>query len=799
MCRKLVYLVIVVFVLALGSVAQAGLSDPPLQNPSFESPVLTGWDYYADVWTLGGRGSAYLENGGWFPSSDGINVWKLWSGANVWQQIGTWDPGIDYAVSLWVGRSHDESTLSVELWAGGDPSLVPTGLEDVEGPTGHYGQIDDVNGVGAILIGGADLVPTVEVGQNEWMTAIVNTGTDFNEGDALWLRLVSTAPGGSATYIDNVEVANARDVTFDFDDGTLQGWSNYDGTTGEEFVVLDNWQVRSPNYMVIEADFSDRDSDEFVKVLTSPAFWIGPTTSVEIFAVGGVGGVDVPTWTNYADLPTVATVTDFMGAALRRVRDGEYLLFSRRTQPGEGTGGYEAIGWDAATIAAAVAGDGPGEQYVVDIIDAFTAYGTSPWWAWIGVDDITLTDVEVIYPTMITVPNGDFEQIYQPGSDAITADLGAGWTQGLGPNTPMDNGTATYSDGTTGDSVDILGWIGADPQGWVDNGGTYTRDTSFPNRQGSVARQSDTPDGLYYYLSNGGGWGNPAGGLIVSDAPLATVEGGLTYTLSMLANGGATPVVLELLADGVALTPSSSVDPELSGDWQEFSRTYDAVSLDGHLGESLTICLGVGRGASGGQSHFDAVLLSYVPEPVAAGISLIEDFDSLAVGTNMNDVDGWEGWQGDAQWGARVTDAVAYSGTNSLEIVGGRDDLVPYWPEVTSGDYVLTVMQYVPATTTAGQLYYWCYGLGTVLINCDTGKVYVNDLDAATRVEADLVRDQWVELKIAIYLDIQTCDFYYGDVLLGSRECTSSDGVDIWPTGDVDVIYYDDFRFEPAE
>jgi len=227
-------------------------------------------------------------------------------------------------------------------------------------------------------------------------------------------------------------------------------------------------------------------------------------------------------------------------------------------------------------------------------------------------DDFLLEPV-VPEPITITVPNGGFEEIYKPGSDTITADLGDGWTQGLGPDTVMDDGIATYSDGTTGDLVDIPGWIGADPQGWIDNGGSYDRDTSFPNRQGSVARQSETPDGLYYYLSNGGGWGNAAGGLIVSDAPVATVEDGLTYTLSMLANGGATPVVLELLADGVALTPSSSVDPELSDEWQEFSRTYDAVSLDGHLGESLTIRLGVGRGASGGQSHLDAVSLSYAP------------------------------------------------------------------------------------------------------------------------------------------------------------------------------------------
>ena len=235
----------------------------------------------------------------------------------------------------------------------------------------------------------------------------------------------------------------------------------------------------------------------------------------------------------------------------------------------------------------------------------------------INIDDIAIYPQQSVSPNTITitVPNGDFEQIYKPGSDSITADLGGGWTQGLGSETPMDDGIATYSDGTTGDAVDIPGWIGADAQGWIDNGGTYDRDTNFPNRQGSVAAQIVTPDGLYYYLSNGGGWGNAAGGLIVSDASLGDVEDG-TYTLSMLAtgpDGPATPVVLELLADGVALTPSSSVDPELSGDWQEFSRTYDAVSLTGHIGESLTIRLGVGRGASGGQSCFDAVSLSYAP------------------------------------------------------------------------------------------------------------------------------------------------------------------------------------------
>jgi len=349
----------------------------------------------------------------------------------------------------------------------------------------------------------------------------------------------------------------------------------------------------------------------------------------------------------------------------------------------------------------------------------------------------------------IAIPNGDFEEIYKPGSDTIAADLSDGWTQGVGLDVPMDSGTAIYSDGTTGDAVDIPGWIGADAQGWIDNGGSYDRDTAFPNRQGSVARQSATPDGLYYFLSNGGGWGNAAGGLIVSEAPVATVESGLTYTLSMLANGGATPVVLELLADGVALTPSSSVDPELSGEWQEFSRTYDAATLEAHVGESLTIRLGVGRGASGGQSHFDAVSLSY-PEPT---VSLVENFDSLAVGANMNEVDGWEGWFGDAQWGARVSDVVAYSGTNCLEIVGNRDDLVPNWPQQTSGQWTLTVMQYCPSNVAAaGKMYFGALSqydaatetvgwIGSVIADFGTGKAYCEEDQA---VQVDLAYDTWV-------------------------------------------------------
>ncbi|MHC4565292.1 MAG: LamG-like jellyroll fold domain-containing protein [Planctomycetota bacterium] len=650
MCRKLAYLLIVVFVLAFGSVAQAGLFDPPLQNPSFESPVLDAWDWYSDDWILGERGSAYLENGSWeIAASDGINVWKLWSGANVWQQIGTWDPGINYAISLWVGRGHDESTLSVELWAGGDPSLVPTGLEDIEGPTGHYGQIEDTNGVGATLIAGADLIPTVDVGQSEWMTAILNTGSDFNAGDALWLRLVSTAPGGQATWIDLVEVGPATV-------GPVGYW-NLDETAG-----------------AIAQDSSGNGYDGILSADPDPApLWTtDPGRGNVLEFVPGLDYVDcgpgvsagqdltVALWINPADVELMRPISCFDGGDYS-AGPGWFLMLRHDDWDGQVppnawfriTGGVDPEtdedAWNSGDLwidecwapgewvhmaftfdedTDVLSGYINGELAGVTIVPESrgVASDTNPLIMGHGggieqyeglmeevyIYDVVLTQAEIwdlVYPIAIPVPNGSFEQVYRPGSTTITADLGGNWTNGVGPDTPMNGSqTADYSDGTTGTSVDVPGWINT--PGWPPS-------YDWPVGCGSIAGQTTPPDGAYYYTANGSNWGNAQGGAIESDAPLTTVGDGLTYTVSMLANGPVTPVVLELLADGVPLTPSSSVDPNAPYEWEEFSRTYDAASLADHVGKSLTIRVGFGPDAVGTQSHIDAVSLSYVPAPPA--------------------------------------------------------------------------------------------------------------------------------------------------------------------------------------
>ncbi len=51
-----------------------------------------------------------------------------------------------------------------------------------------------------------------------------------------------------------------------------------------------------------------------------------------------------------------------------------------------------------------------------------------------------------------------------------------GWTQGVGPDCPIDSGQYDFSDQTTGGVADIPGWVGYDRASWIDWGGTYGRD-----------------------------------------------------------------------------------------------------------------------------------------------------------------------------------------------------------------------------------------------------------------------------------------------------------------------------------
>jgi hypothetical protein len=222
---------------------------------------------------------------------------------------------------------------------------------------------------------------------------------------------------------------------------------------------------------------------------------------------------------------------------------------------------------------------------------------------------------------VIPVPNGSFEILYQPGSTTITADTGNGWSRGAGPGADMEGDVATYSDTTTGTEVDIPGWVNA--TGWLPS-------YAWPSGSGVVSRQFGGQDGIYYYAANGTTWTNSNGGAVESDAALATVVSGETYTLSVYFTAGVSDRVLDLLADGVALTPDVSSDT-IAGAWTKTTKTYAAASLASHLGKSLKIRVGWAPGAVGTQAKLDNVELSS---------SVVTDTDPPTLISIVDDISG---------------------------------------------------------------------------------------------------------------------------------------------------------------
>ncbi len=290
------------------------------------------------------------------------------------------------------------------------------------------------------------------------------------------------------------------------------------------------------------------------------------------------------------------------------------------------------------------------------------------------------------------------------------------------------------------------------------------------------------------------------------DSPQDWTQHGVK-TLTLWLHGGPDNVVQQLY---VKINTTKIL---YNGDLESLKRAYwqiwsiDLTTLDVSSVTSLSI--GFDRiGAAGGQGiiFIDDITLRGAA-PKVEEISLTQDFDALAVGTKMQGVSGWEGWFGDSQSSGTVTGAVAHSGTHSLELVGKRDDLAPHWPQQTTGQWTLKVMQYCPSNKqTTGMMYFgplakydsttktaaW---IGELITDFGTGKAYCNQDKA---IQADLVYNAWVELRIEIDLYSQVAHFYYNGVYLATRPAVSVVGVDMWPNENIVGVYFDDFSFAPA-
>lgn len=204
--------------------------------------------------------------------------------------------------------------------------------------------------------------------------------------------------------------------------------------------------------------------------------------------------------------------------------------------------------------------------------------------------------------------NGDF-QAFRPGTNyTVTAELiDRGFVKAFGDNVPVERGLAVYSDdSSTGTVVDFPGWITV--------AGTPDMFHDSPVPDGSVAFNA------FGQGFNGGTRAETAGAV-------GKVEPGVSYSITAAVGGPESeadgpitvPLVFELTANGVAISPSASVGVPLPHDetsWYTIRRTYDATDLAAFIGQDVKILIGTNdNDGTSGRVLFDNITFAAIPEP----------------------------------------------------------------------------------------------------------------------------------------------------------------------------------------
>ena len=186
----------------------------------------------------------------------------------------------------------------------------------------------------------------------------------------------------------------------------------------------------------------------------------------------------------------------------------------------------------------------------------------------------------------------------------------------------------------------------------------------------------------------------------------------------------------------------------------------------------------------------------------ASAALFFEDFESYDAGEFLHDPAGWKGWDDTAGAGAPVSDAHAFSGTKSIEIVPAADLVHSY--SVAGGKWVFTAMQYIPSGGS-GTTYF-------ILMNqYDSGRDWSiqTQFNEASGVitpwsgvtnAATVIFDEWVQLKYVIDLDENTVEEYYGGVHIDSRQWDDNqhgtlEAIDLYGNN-ASSVFYDDIKIQ---
>lgn len=212
-----------------------------------------------------------------------------------------------------------------------------------------------------------------------------------------------------STLLSVAAIGQSAPLVYDFDDGTLQGWTQemsggfvdrgdapatnqtqgvfrYDVTPNSEllsnngvgvFLGANSNPAHSGEFRILPVPFYNRDGDTSTLLLRSPEFILDGSGDLTAQLIGG--DEDDPPPATSALLPSSASATGFQGIALRRVSDDAYVLFGGR---GSNHSTWATVTLDQATLAPFVSG---AKRYTIDLID-----NASGGWGWVGLDTVSI-------------------------------------------------------------------------------------------------------------------------------------------------------------------------------------------------------------------------------------------------------------------------------------------------------------------------------------------------------------------------------------------------------------------------
>jgi hypothetical protein len=287
-------------------------------------------------------------------------------------------------------------------------------------------------------------------------------------------------------------------------------------------------------------------------------------------------------------------------------------------------------------------------------------------------------------------------------------------------------------------------------------------------------------------------------GIQVTPAVGATIVTGLTFTTAN-DSPGRDPVTFELSGSNdsingpwTLIAAGDIVDFAKATEWPRFTMNATAISFEN----------------TAAYQHYQIVfpaLRNPVTDPmmqiaeiellgVPAVVVFADGFEAYAAGSSLQGQGGWKGWAGDGNAAAPASSEQAFSGANSVKIIGSADLVHEF--AVTGGKVIFSAMQYIPTGSTGTSFF--------ILMNVynDPG----TGLDWSVQTEfkmtektvgaLPLVFDTWVQVKCVIDLDENTVSRYYGGQLIGTEQWDDNvhgtlQAVDLFGNG-ASPVYYDD-------